>query len=125
MKEILYIGFGGFFGAISRHFISSAAFLLFPRTSFPVGTFLVNVLGSFLIGLSAGLFQGRVPLDADLRLMIVTGFLGAFTTFSTFSMQNVFLFREGHLFMAVFNIIANVLVTLAAAWAAYLLARSF
>jgi len=111
LTRILLIGFGGFFGAASRHLISR-----FTRTltndSFPYGTLTVNVTGSFLLAfLIAGVFeQGLLP-DAY-RYLFLIGFLGAFTTFSTFSHESLTLLNNGLHVSFFMNVTANVLLCL-------------
>ena len=111
MKIILFIGLGGFFGAISRYFIS--LFLQNSITqSFPIGTLGVNILGSFLIGFLALYFEHIS--SPYYKVMVVTGFLGALTTFSTFSFESVMLIEKGYFLKALFSISLNVILSLSA-----------
>ena len=80
-------------GAIARYGLSGLAQRITP--SFPLGTLLVNLLGSFLLGFLATLFIERVMVSAELRLFALIGFLGAFTTYSTFSLESLNLVRSG------------------------------
>lgn len=122
MLHILVIGFGGFIGAISRYGIS-----LFLQTrlgaGFPWGTLAVNLLGCFLIGLLMELVQGGATLSPRLRLALITGFLGALTTFSTFGYETIQLAAQGRLGAAVGNGAANLLLGLGAVWLGSVLAR--
>jgi len=124
MRIWLYIGLGGFLGAISRHAMSLSVQRFFSSHPFPAGTLAVNLLGSLIIGFSAGFLEHRNCMSPDIRFFFFTGFLGAFTTFSTFSLENLFLFREGHSALALLNLAAAPLLSLAAAWAAYSFART-
>lgn len=96
MKILFLVGLGGFFGSVSRYLISHfiEGNLL---TSFPYGTLVVNVAGCFIIGLiyAASL---KTNVSSELRLLLATGFCGGFTTFSSFSYENVTLLQDGQLF---------------------------
>lgn len=111
MSTLLWIGAGGFFGAIARFLISGFVQKLFPLP-FPVGTLAVNLLGSFLIGFLALYFEEVIA--PQYRAMVVTGFLGALTTFSTFSYETAMLIIEGAYFRAFLNVFLNVSLCLAA-----------
>ncbi len=108
---LLFIGTGGFFGAISRYLIATYTQKLFGGF-FPVGTLSVNVLGSFIIGFAAMYFSQTI--QPEYKALVITGFLGALTTFSTFSLENVTLLQDGEFSKAVLNIFLNVTLTLAA-----------
>ena len=90
---ILMIALGGAFGAVARYGLSGWVHSLLD-TTFPMGTLAVNILGSFLLGLSLPLFES-LAWSADLRTLVTIGFLGAFTTFSTFSYEAVVLLEGG------------------------------
>jgi CrcB protein len=111
MSVALFVGIGGFLGAISRYFIS----LWITKSvslSFPLGTLVVNVAGSFLIGLAVIFFQNH--LSSEYRALVITGFLGALTTFSTFSYESVMLLERGEVLKMGTNIFLNVVLTLVA-----------
>ena len=108
---LLYIGIGGFFGAISRFLIAGYVQKL-SNTLFPIGTLSVNVLGSFIIGFMAMLFSQVI--EPEYKALVITGFLGALTTFSTFSLENINLLQDGEFLKAGINITLNVTLTLAA-----------
>ncbi|WP_163328628.1 fluoride efflux transporter CrcB [Desulfurobacterium thermolithotrophum] len=107
----LYVGIGGFLGAISRFLISGFVQKFFG-ISFPVGTLAVNVLGSFLIGFLAMLFENIIA--PEWKAVFITGFLGALTTFSTFSYETVILIQEGLYQKAFLNVFLNVILCLVA-----------
>ena len=93
LQHGLYVGIGGFAGAVARFYLTV---WLRPRGgSFPVGTLTVNVLGSLALGFLATYFAQRAADATHVRLMLTVGFLGSFTTFSTFSHESVRLWSEG------------------------------
>lgn len=92
---------------------------------FPYGTLLVNIVGSFLLGLLLTLGLRHLPLSQNLQVGLGVGFLGGFTTFSAFSYQTLMLFEEGNLWGAAFNVMLNVVLCLLAVMAAVALARQF
>ncbi len=119
---LLYIGLGGFLGAISRFLIAGAVQKL-TGAFFPVGTLSVNVLGSFIIGFAALWFEQIVA--PEYRALFITGFLGALTTFSTFSYETTMLIEQNAWMRAFANIALNVLLSVGATILAMLLFRKF
>lgn len=115
MRMILAVGCAGFFGAIARYLLSGWVYRALPM-SFPAGTLLVNVTGSLLLGAVFELSTTRAVLSPEMRTVIGVGFLGALTTFSTFSLETVTLLREGSLMLAAANILFNVVLCIAAVW---------
>lgn len=124
MEQILSIMLGGALGALLRFWVSNGVYGLLGR-NFPYGTLTVNVLGSFVIGVLAVYFTQRELLASPLARGLIVGVLGAFTTFSTFSLDTVELLREGIWLKASLNIILNVLLCLLAVWLGVLVARAF
>ncbi|GAP72736.1 fluoride efflux transporter CrcB [Candidatus Symbiothrix dinenymphae] len=116
MKQILLVGLGGGVGSILR-FLASKWLMQSDKCGFPWATFLVNVLGCLLIGLLIGWSQRHNALDADMRALLVAGFCGGFTTFSTFSLENVQLFQTGQYATLVLYISATLIIGLAAVYA--------
>lgn len=106
---VLAIGIGGFAGAIAR-FVVSQRIALWLGTTFPFGTLAVNAAGSFLLGFLSRFFLEHLIVEEALRVGILVGFLGAFTTFSTFSYETVVLIQEGELLKFLANILANSLI---------------
>jgi CrcB protein len=94
LKILLFIGSGSFLGGIARYLLSRSIQNT-VITSFPLGTFWVNITGCFLIGLIYGLSDRGTPISNELRLFLAVGFCGGFTTFSTFSNENLALLRDG------------------------------
>lgn len=121
----LLVGVGGFLGANARYVLARWIGLLVD-TRFPLGTFVVNVTGSFALGLVATLvFQRMAGSSDEVRLAVGVGFLGAFTTFSTFGLETHALFEDGSWVTAVANVVASVVVCLVAVRAGVLLARAW
>ena len=106
---VLAVGTGGFFGAIFRYLLSTGVHRM-AGVSFPYGTLLVNVLGSFLIGFLFLYFEETVAPAQ--KALLVTGMLGALTTFSTFSLESVLILQDGLYLKAVLNIALNVILSI-------------
>jgi CrcB protein len=111
MQTVLLIGIGGFIGAVSR-FLLSAFVQKSAGVLFPLGTLSVNLVGGFLIGFLALYFESH--LSVEYRLLVITGFLGALTTFSTFSYETVMLIENAAYLKAFGNIFLNVFFSLSA-----------
>ena len=109
MVNIFIIGIGGFLGAISRYGVALWIGQRWGR-NFPLGTFVINVSGSFLIGLLMSLFTERFMVNPQWRLMLVVGFLGAYTTFSTFEYETGTLMKDGEWLIAMLNVLLSVIV---------------
>ncbi|OQK23460.1 camphor resistance protein CrcB [Vibrio parahaemolyticus] len=119
-----FIALGGAIGACSRYLVSEFCVLLFGR-GFPYGTLTVNVVGSFIMGLLIAAFESEILATEPWRQVIGLGFLGALTTFSTFSMDNVLLMQQGAFLKMGLNILLNVVLSISAAWIGFqLLMRS-
>jgi CrcB protein len=116
MKLLLSIALGGALGSLSRYGVSHLTLKYFD-IGFPWGTFIVNVLGSFFIGLIAFYFAGKVIFTPVWQGFLVIGFLGAFTTFSTFSLQTLELFQNNHWHLAIINMILNLILCITAVYA--------
>ncbi|ASI89391.1 MULTISPECIES: fluoride efflux transporter CrcB [Vibrio] len=110
-----FIAIGGAFGACSRYLVSELCIVLFGR-GFPYGTLTVNVVGSFIMGLLIAAFETEVLAPEPWRQIIGLGFLGALTTFSTFSMDNVLLMQQGAFLKMGLNVLLNVVLSISACW---------
>ena len=119
---MLLIAIGGAGGAICRHGLVNLIHQL-SGSKFPYGTLCVNVIGSFLIGVMYVIITERLSLHPDWRNIVMVGFLGAFTTFSTFSLDAIILFEHGQVATALAYIASSVLVCLFFVWAAISLTR--
>ena len=94
VKNILLIGFGGGIGSIARYLLQKWVYHIYPHP-FPWGTFLVNIIGCFLIGVFYGVAEKSNLLNYEWRLLLTAGFCGGFTTFSTFAFENMTFLRGG------------------------------
>jgi CrcB protein len=121
----LWIALGSAFGGVARFWCSGVIARMFGET-FPWGTLLVNVLGSFVIGLIAALTapDGRIFMGSTARLALMAGICGGYTTFSSFSLQTLSLLNDGEWAYASANIAGSVVFCLAAVWAGYVLGNS-
>tara|TARA_B100001179_G_scaffold13253_1_gene8569 strand:- start:399 stop:776 length:378 start_codon:yes stop_codon:yes gene_type:complete len=122
MYTYLAIAFGGALGALSRYWLT-VSIERFNGTGFPLGTFMVNLLGSFLIGLLYIFFAEKLSVADQWRPVIITGFLGAMTTFSTFSLDALLLFQQGHYNTALFYVLSSVMICIFAAYVGMQIAR--
>jgi CrcB protein len=123
MMNILFIGIGGFLGAISRYGVALWIGQRWGR-SFPLGTFMINISGSFLIGLLMSLFTERFMVNPQWRLLFVVGFLGAYTTFSTFEYETGTLLKDGEWMIAMLNVLLSVIVGFVALKVGEMIAKS-
>ncbi|MCB0485846.1 MAG: fluoride efflux transporter CrcB [Flavobacteriaceae bacterium] len=112
MKQVLLVFLGGGVGSVLRYLVTR--FLNNPTTGVPYGTFLVNIIGSFLIGIILGLALKNEALNQNHTLLLATGFCGGFTTFSAFAYENHLFLKSGNLTLLFSYIIASIVVGLLA-----------
>lgn len=122
MLKYLMVGIGGFAGAIARFWLGS---YIGGRmgTRFPYGTFVINVSGSFLIGLILTLLEEKTHWSPNWRYLIPIGFIGAYTTFSTFEFETLRSMQDGQFLISFLNITLSVVVGFAAVWAGVVAGR--
>lgn len=123
MLHLLLVAFGGATGSVLRYLVGIWSLRQFGP-AFPWGTLIVNVIGSLLIGLLAEFVARRLNASAEVRLLLVTGFLGGFTTFSAFSLDALVLMERGATTTAAVYVLASVAVSLAAVMGGLALGRS-
>lgn len=122
MSQIIAIALGGSVGAVARFLVANGIYSWLGR-SFPFGTLFVNVSGSFLMGFLTAFLMQRFTMAVEYRAAILVGFLGAYTTFSTFALESFYLFEENDLRKAALNIFLSVVLCLVAVWFGMLLGR--
>lgn len=123
MNQALLVAFGGAIGSVLRYYVSQLA-LRVAGPNFPWGTLTVNVVGCFVIGVFAEMITRRFDASPELRLLLITGFLGGFTTFSSFSLDAISLFERGAVASGAIYMIASVGLSMAAVFAGLALMRA-
>ncbi len=116
MKALLLVALGGALGSVGRFKLSGWVLHHTMDWRFPAGTFTVNIAGCLLAGVLAGLAEKHELFSADIRLLLFTGLLGGFTTFSAFGLETMFLLRKGELLIAGANVALSVVAGLLALW---------
>lgn len=124
MNQVIAVAVGGALGALSRYWMVGLVSRLLAR-DFPYGTLTVNVIGSFLIGIGYIVIVEKLHVASEWHAVLMVGFVGAFTTFSTFSLETVSLLQEGRFTAALIYIFSSVLVCLLATAAGIVLAKQF
>lgn len=122
--ECFGVFFGGAAGCLARFFFSRWAQAFLPHREFPWGIWLCNVLGCLLAGLLVGYLSDRLMGSAFWRAALYIGFLGGFTTFSSFSMDTIFMFHRGDILAALSNILLTVVTCLLATLAGFSLMKA-
>ncbi|MCC6981808.1 MAG: fluoride efflux transporter CrcB [Bauldia sp.] len=123
MLNILAIALGGAVGSVLRHLVGVLALRSFGP-GFPIGTMAINVTGSFVMGVVAALFALRWSASESARLLVTTGFLGGYTTFSAFSLDVAVLWERGEVAPAIFYAAGSVIISILALFAGLALVRS-
>lgn len=124
MQNVLWISIGAVLGANARYFLSRwAARALSP--TFPYGTLIINITGSFVIALFLVWTSERAIVDPRWRMLVVIGFCGAYTTFSSYAFETMYYFQQGHWTLFATNILLNNVLCLAAILAGAALAKAF
>ena len=122
MTKYLVIALGGAIGSITRFLIDNLI-SSYIKSNYPWGTFVINISGSLIIGFFLVLITERIPTDQHWRLAIIVGFTGAYTTFSTFEYEILYLLEKGKIISAILYITTSIITGLLAVWAGALLAR--
>ena len=116
MNATLAVGLGGFIGSIARYRLGGLVLQHSLGSRFPVATLTVNLAGCLLVGLLAGWVEHRHALGPAMRLLLITGFCGGFTTFSAFGLETLYLMRRDSLALAALNVVLSVAGGIAGAW---------
>lgn len=124
MIKLLLIGTGGFIGSVARYLLSTSIYRMSNGFLFPLGTLAVNLIGCLLIGFLAGLAEFRGLFSPEIRMFLLIGILGGFTTFSTFGYETYQLLRDGQGQFAVANICLSVILGILGVWAGFSLAKT-
>jgi len=123
-KTILLIGSGGFVGSVARYYISKiiqdSSF-----TSFPTGTLSINIIGSLIIGFFLGLALKHPSFTVEWRMILMVGFCGGFTTFSTFTSENLKLIQDGQFFYVFLYTGLSVFLGFSAVYLGYIISKLF
>jgi CrcB protein len=122
MKAVLLVALGGAMGSVARLKVSGYILHHTVDWRFPAGTFAVNVIGCLAAGVLAGLAEKYDFFSPDARLLLFTGILGGFTTFSAFGLETMFLLKRGEILVAGANVVVSVVAGLFALWLGFGLA---
>lgn len=124
MLKVMVVAVGGGIGATTRYLVSTWAAERFG-TDFPYGTLIVNVVGCFIIGAFMTLTTERLIVSPYWRLLVTVGFVGGLTTFSSYSYETFKLLQDADIMMAMYNLLANIIVGFLATWLGISAARLF
>ena len=116
MKDLLLVGIGGFVGSVARYALGGSVLQLAGPSRFPAGTFTVNLLGCLVMGLLAGAVARYEVFGPGTRLLLFTGVLGGFTTFSAFGLEATQLIRRGEFGVAALYAGSSMVLAIAAVW---------
>jgi fluoride exporter len=119
LKQVLLVGLGGFIGSVSRYFLSMLN-LQYDLLSLPLGTLSVNVLGSYIIGILTGISEKSDLLTTEWRLFLMVGICGGFTTFSSFTNENLMLMHNGQIFTVILYTSLSIILGFLAVYLGYI-----
>ena len=124
LTKYFAVAVGSALGGMLRYYLGGTI-LSRLAGSFPLATFVINITGSFIIGFFLTLVAGRISLNQNLRLAVAVGFVGAYTTFSTFEYETARLVEERHFMLALLNVVLSVIVGFIAVWGGIIAARKY
>jgi CrcB protein len=119
----LYVAIGGAIGSVLRYKTSGILVRNYTNMKFPIGTFAVNIIGCFVIGVIAGLIIKKDMFSSEMRLFIITGVIGGYTTFSAFGLDTFYLLRSGESLLAISYVLGSVLLGFLALYLGFLVVR--
>jgi fluoride exporter len=125
VTKVVLVLLGGALGTGCRYWLSTFVYSVVQKPSFPYANFIINVSGSFIIGILAELFEARDLVSPTMRAALLTGVLGGYTTFSSFLLETFSLLRDGEIWLALVNAVGIVLLGLVAVWMGVRLAQLF
>ena len=123
MLKIFLVGSGGFFGSILRYIANELVLKFFSGQYLFYSTLFVNVFGCFLIGFFITLSETKQMFNTEIRLLIIVGFLGGFTTFSTFGYETFNFIRNGNIINSLSNVFLQIFLGIGAVWLGYSIAK--
>ncbi|HAF31185.1 MAG TPA: fluoride efflux transporter CrcB [Bacteroidales bacterium] len=121
-KTLILVGSGGFIGSVARYYISKIV-QESSYTSFPIGTLSINIIGSLLIGFLLGLALKYPSFSVEWRMVLMVGFCGGFTTFSTFTSENFKLMQDGQFFYVLMYTGLSILLGFSAVYLGYIVSK--
>jgi CrcB protein len=119
----LYVAIGGAIGSVLRYKTSGILVRNYTNMKFPIGTFAVNIIGCFVIGVISGLIIKKDMFSSEMRLFIITGVIGGYTTFSAFGLDTFYLLRSGESLLAISYVLGSVLLGFLALYLGFLVVR--
>ena len=118
---LIYVAGGGALGASLRFFVSSICKIYFPY--FPIGTLLINIIGSFFIGVFVGYLNNKEILEFFIKYLLIIGLLGSFTTFSAFSIETLELLKKDGIYVSLIYIMSSIILSIFAAYIGFTLIK--
>ncbi len=123
MLKILMVGMGGFAGSVCRYIINELSHRFFSDSFLPYGTITVNVFGCLFIGLLGGLSETKQIFTPEIRALVIIGFLGGFTTFSTFGHEMFTIARDGQLAAATAHLLIHLILGFGSVWLGFYISK--
>jgi CrcB protein len=122
LRTLLFVAIGGSIGSMLRY-LTTAIVDKYFGSFFPLATFIINIVGCFLIGITVSWLEKNQMMNSNFNWLLVTGFCGGFTTFSAFGYENIRLLQSGHLGIAFLYILSSIILSLGAVWLGLLLVK--